>query len=76
MSKSGAIGNNFIGESKGGHVNIEPGSFYLIITSNNQISDCFHMQRMVPIKRRFSEICLNDNSLIPFTVNDTGILLK
>ena len=24
-----------------------------------------------PIKRRFKEICLNDNSLIPFTVIDS-----
>lgn len=40
---------NFMAESKGGHINVEPGSFYIFITSNYRIDECFNVQDVDPI---------------------------
>lgn len=57
-------------------MNIEPGSFHLILTSNYSIADCFHDQDVEFIESPFTEIGINVNSLMPFTVIDREILLS
>lgn len=47
----------FIGECKGSHTIIEPGRFFMIITSNYSIEQCFqNPDDIEAIKRRFDEI--------------------
>lgn len=47
----------FMGEVKNGSVMVEPGRFFLIITSNYSIEECFQDERdKNAIKRRFKEL--------------------
>lgn len=47
----------FTGECKGSHLQIDPGRFSLIITSNYPIEECFESQEDIKaIKRRYQEI--------------------
>lgn len=57
----------FNGEIKGGTVKIDPGKWYLIITSNHSISEVFensNIEDVNAIKRRFSEIEMKNNSIV------------
>lgn len=55
---------SFIGEIKGKEMQICPGMFFLIITSNFSIEDCFadHEEDCKAIKRRFREIKVEDKN--------------
>ena len=67
----------FIGECKGTHIGIEPGRFFLIITSNYKIDDCFvNFEDKEAIHRRFHEIHMtNENALMVKSILlDTDIL--
>ena len=47
----------FIGECKGSHLQIDPGRFSIVITSNYPIEECFECPEDIKaIKRRFQEI--------------------
>lgn len=56
----------FIGECKGTHMQIDPGRFSIIITSNYKIEDCFeNPEDIAALKRRFQEIEMtNENKLM------------
>ena len=55
---------SFIGEVKGGQIMINPGSFFLVITSNYSIETVFPGEDAAAIRRRFKEIqILNQNDL-------------
>lgn len=56
----------FEGECKGSHILIEPGRFFLIVTSNYPINECFaNEQDIEALKRRFDEIEMTpDNCLL------------
>lgn len=67
----------FIGECKGSHMGIEPGRFFLIITSNYSIEECFdNPEDVEAIKRRFYEVEMTrENALMIRSMNlDTDIL--
>lgn len=51
---------SFTGEIKGSSVPIEPGRFYLCVTSNYSIDQTFGGVDTVAIKRRFTEVEIND----------------
>lgn len=47
----------FIGECKGSHLQVDPGRFSIVITSNYPIDECFECPEDIKaIKRRFQEI--------------------
>jgi hypothetical protein len=46
---------SFTGEVKCGSVQIWPGNWYLVITSNYRIDQCFSLDDADAIKRRFTE---------------------
>lgn len=55
----------FEGECKGSHLMIEPGKFFLIITSNYPIAGCFQNEEDIEaIKRRFKEIEMKPGDLL------------
>ena len=57
----------FVGECKGSHQMIEPGRFFLIITSNYAIDDCFQTEEdKEAIHRRFRELEMTPDNLISF----------
>ena len=45
---------SFIGETKGGQMRIDPGRFFLVITSNYELDEVFKGSDSEAIKRRFS----------------------
>lgn len=68
---------SFMAECKGASMVIEPGRFFLIITSNYSIDNCFENPEDIDaIKRRFSEFECTDNSiqLLNALVPDQSIL--
>lgn len=64
----------FIGEAKGSHLTIDPGPFFIVITSNFKPSDCFQEGDVNAITRRFQRIYMNENTLLLFTSVDSLIL--
>lgn len=57
----------FLGETKGSGVMVQPGTFFLIVTSNYPISEVFQNSADMPaIKRRFSEIHISGPQDITF----------
>lgn len=55
----------FMGECKGSTLTIEPGRFFLIITSNYSIDQCFEYQEDIEaIKRRFNQIEMTEENKI------------
>ena len=65
----------FIGEVNGGQLSINPGKFFLIITSNYSIEDVFPGEDNVAIRRRFQEWNIQDrNDLRLQTTLDFGVL--
>jgi hypothetical protein len=69
----------FCAETKGSSVPVMPGRFFLIITSNFQIEDCFGRREDVgAIKRRFTELemTLENQKLVARLRLDEGILGK
>lgn len=57
----------FVGECKGSHQMIEPGRFFLIITSNYSIDDCFQTEEdKEAIHRRFNELEMTPENIISF----------
>lgn len=68
---------SFMAECKGASMVIEPGRFFLIITSNYNIDNCFENPEDIDaIKRRFSEFEVDENSiqLLNALVPDKAIL--
>lgn len=64
MMKIWADRYSFIGELKGSSITIDPGRFFLIITANYSIDECFEPGDADAIKRRFAEIhILNSNDI-------------
>lgn len=58
---------SFTGETKGGQIQINPGTFFFIVTSNFMIEEIFDGVDMTAIKRRFTEVQIaskNDVQLI------------
>ena len=68
----------FMGECKGSTMTIEPGRFFLIITSNYPIDRCFEYQEDIEaIKRRFTEIEMtNENKTIINSIELQTTILK
>jgi hypothetical protein len=67
----------FTGEKKCSHLQVEPGRFILIVTSNYPIEKCFsHQENVEAIKRRFNEIEMTSGNavLIRSLSADYGIL--
>lgn len=55
----------FEGECKGSHLLIEPGKFFLVVTSNYPIAGCFQNEEDIEaISRRFKEIEMKSGSLL------------
>lgn len=68
----------FKGEVKGAAINIDPGTYIMIITANFSIEQCFSKQQDIDaIKRRFKEVYIKDNNDIFLnTILDLSILSK
>ena len=69
----------FTGECKGSHIYVDPGRFFLIITSNYPIEACFqNPDDIEAIKRRFEEIEMTEENrfTIGATVLNQDILSK
>ena len=68
----------FKGEVKGAAINIDPGTYIMIITANFSIEQCFTKQQDIDaIKRRFKEVYIKDNNDIFLnTILDLSILSK
>ena len=53
----------FIGENKGSHISIEPGRFFLVITSNYSITQAFNNEDDIKaIQRRFNEVEMTEEN--------------
>lgn len=65
----------FNGELKGGHVWINPGEYFLVITSNYCIDDIFDPTDAEAIKRRFHSVCF-DNIIERGIEFDRDVLMK
>ena len=56
----------FIGECKGAHLTIDPGKFFLVITSNYKPEECFLPGDVDAILRRFQVIHMeSEQTIIP-----------
>lgn len=68
----------FKGEIKGAATDIDPGTFFLIITANYPIEECFEKEEdKKAIKRRFREVNIKDkNDIFLKTLLDKSILSK
>lgn len=66
----------FAGEVKGGAIKVNPCKFFLIVTSNHSIEECFENEEdQKAIKRRFKEIKIEDpNDIFLSTMLDKSIL--
>lgn len=66
----------FSGEIKGGAIKVNPGKFFLIVTSNYSIDDCFENEEdKKAIKRRFKEVEIKTpNDIFLGTMLDKTIL--
>ena len=66
----------FAGEVKGGAIKVNPCKFFLIVTSNHSIKECFENEEdQKAIKRRFKEIKIEDpNDIFLSTMLDKSIL--
>lgn len=55
----------FQGECKGSHIMVEPGRFFLIVTSNYPIDQCFvNEEDRAAIRRRFKEVKMEKGDLL------------
>ena len=68
----------FKGEIKGAATDINPGTFFLIITANYSIDECFEKEEdKKAIQRRFREVNIKDkNDIFLKTLLDKSILSK
>ena len=66
----------FAGEVKGGAIKVNPCKFFLVVTSNHSIEECFENEEdQKAIKRRFKEIKIEDpNDIFLSTMLDKSIL--
>lgn len=65
----------FNGELKGGHIVMNPGEYFKIITSNYSIENVFEPTDAEAIKRRFTIVCFN-NELEKHVATNKSILMK
>lgn len=54
---------HFMAECKGSSLTVEPGRFFLIVTSNYCIDSCFEPEDASAIKRRFTEFWVTEESI-------------
>lgn len=66
----------FTAEIKGTQSYVNPGTYFLIVTSNYSMEECFNEGDLQAIKRRFKEINLTPGSIFVNTVLDPSILSR
>lgn len=66
----------FIAEIKNGTIWVEPGRFNLIVTSNFSIDQCFNYEDAEALKRRFTEMQIEDDRDIRLTMSIPQMTLQ